>query len=84
MKPDKKKSVREILEDYHKAPISVMTSQGTTYSIDQALSDLAELVLAERNMPELMLSEYGKGWNDALDFIAKKIRDNGSGQRGRE
>ncbi len=83
-----KKSVEEILEEYHKAPISTMTSDGTTYSIDQVLSDLSSLVLAELEAlkKDRFLKkdkiEYQSGWVDghkkavdeAKEVIAKLIR----------
>ena len=63
--PERREKATKILEEYHKSPISTMTSEGTTYSIDQALSALEDL------MPEVMstgdirnvLINVGRGYN---------------------
>ena len=61
-----KKSVREILEEVYVVQ-DVCESKKET--IDQALSDLADLVLAEKKH-----NAYDKRWNAACDHIAKLIK----------
>jgi hypothetical protein len=67
--PERREKATKILEEYHKSPISTMTSEGTTYSIDQALSALEAL------MPEVMSErELADKICDLLQEDRKRIR----------
>ena len=66
---------KRILEEYHKSPISIMTSEGTTYSVDLALSSLRGLVMGMgRKHPHSCTGGCPVcTYNSAVEAIANEI-----------
>ena len=69
-------TLRKLLEEYHRAPISSMTSEGTVYSIDNIL--IAIKKWAEDKVPvkvDTWGSEEQKiGYNRAINRALANIR----------
>ena len=73
------KSPREVLEKYRSAPISTLTTEGRVYSIDEAVKDLADIVLALQKDITQSYDDfdngYETGWRTAITDIAKLFTD---------
>ena len=67
------KNIRALLHNFAISydPSSV---ESRKRDIDNILSLICDLLLAEKNMPPIMLSEYGKGQNDMIDHLVEKIK----------
>jgi len=71
---------KEILEKYRRAPISTMTSEGTIYSVDLALSELRGMVMGMKYDETISSAKVGReeimrmrGYNQAVETIANEL-----------
>lgn len=63
---DMRAAVAEIIE-------SVYGDKDSHLVVPAILALFQKLVASKKNMPELMLSEYGKGQNDLVDDLLSEI-----------